>query len=1185
MVRFTGFIAEVVLVAFLSTVSFLACGGSRSAPLVTTSTSYRLCQLDLHCPGGMYCSAGVCDVDCQRDADCASGQSCDPRGRCSFSGTVTTPPVYAGHLVAPPSTLSLSPANPSGGFTLQNDGVEAIGRYHVISDDPNVVATPSGGTLASGANVPVQVQVGTGFTGTGATIHILTTGGRADVRVEYGSTLSGRLQGTVDVELPFALGTAPFAIEIGGSPDAMTGSVDGSASLLWPVNAPVTATDDGTTFHASFTFVSQPGNAGNPLFDVPVQRSVALTGMHSTVDSSVVTGQYVETIVGMPGGSLTTSGTFQLRGGLKTAGVESLPQPALGPVAAGSLPGACTCTAQGCPGNASGNADWYFSQGFPFEQWQAASTYVNGQCTIPNDYTGDCVVPADIACALGGFNAAGVADGVVDVWRAQATYALLSGKSALASVLQPVGDNFGDTLAIGTEILGLQAAETSLNGGLHAAAGGGGVLLSSNFAAARKPNLLSQFGMFSTRDDPQNKFFEDSQRFGGVVAASLFAAAEEVDRQQRGGSLPDGGVQNDAQRAASGALLDLAALGALLEPSAEGDVDGGVLPEVDQISGLATAFAPLSGTFEKAVKKQNAAGYGNGYVPFIYDSSFPTYDVYQQVNQAAAVAANSPLALALSAEAALIAENEAVDTAETALATQLGDAAAQANTVISGLCGGNLSNQLPSTVGCGQQGGAIGTDVDDMNAAAAALQEAKDRHSAAVLKLATLNQQAQQEYADQINELVEQVSDNSTIELIDQSKAQEQEVSQGMQCVEGILSGGASASFSGATGLSFSGSGAGSMVSGCLPIVNALTTDPVNEAVQQDEARGNEQIVLWLGSQQVTDDAMVIAIQGAQADLVAASDDVVQQTALFDAATSKLADDYAQLNQAVNNWEQGNDQAELEPAADPSFRLLQDGDAIAWAAAMRLARTWCFLTAQALSYTLDQSIPEQGECLLQESAFGLSSTFGAMGTEYATDEANSGSSQTRTDLISLQALLGLTQNETDPVTGQTLTPGQQFQALLALPTNRDSQGNLQLKFLTSIDVGNPIFSTDVGTDVIQTMEANIVGSQLDAPTAYLTVTQSGTSGLRSYLDGSVTSYALGSRTGTVPAGINLDSPTDTSSPITPSTDLFGRSVANSGWALALDQAGDQRNQAVSVSDIQDIQLWITHTARTIQGAP
>ena len=75
----------------------------------------------------------------------------------------------------------------------------------MISDDPNVEATPASGTLASGESVPVQVQVGSGFTGTGATIHILTTGGRADVRLEYGSTLSGRLQGTVDVELPFGI--------------------------------------------------------------------------------------------------------------------------------------------------------------------------------------------------------------------------------------------------------------------------------------------------------------------------------------------------------------------------------------------------------------------------------------------------------------------------------------------------------------------------------------------------------------------------------------------------------------------------------------------------------------------------------------------------------------------------------------------------------------------------------------------------------------------------------------------------------------------------------------------------------------------------------------------------------------------------------------------------------------------
>jgi len=1179
MFRFNGLFAGFVLVAFLSALSFLACGGQRPAPLVSSSTNYRLCQYDLHCPGGMYCSAGVCDSDCQEDTDCADGLGCDVRGHCSASGTVTTPPVYAGHLVPPPPTLALSPSNPSGTFTLQNDGVEAIGRYHVVSDDPNVSATPSGGTLASGESVTIQVQVAPAFTGTGATIHILSTGGRADVGVGFVSVLSGRLQGTVDVEFPFALGSAPFAMEISGPPEAMDGGVDGTASLLWPVNAAVAASDIGGNFTASFVFVSQSGEPGDPLFDVPVQRSVQLIGVHSATDPQLVTGTYSETIAGMPGGALSTSGTFQLRRASKATGVQGQPPPTFLAKPTTGLPSACACTNPPCTGNPAQDANWFFAQGFPFEQWQAASSYTGGQCVIPPGYTGPCAVPSDIQCALGGFNAAGVKDGLVDVWRAQATLSLLTGKSALASVLQPV--DFGN-LSIGSEILNLEAAETSLNAGLHDAVGGGGVLLSANFAAARTPSVLPLFGMFSTRDDPQNPFFSDTQRFGGVVAASLFAASEEVDRQQRGGNLFDGGVQYEAQAAASGALLDLAALGALLEPDAGPgpDGDGGPLPESDQISGLVSGFAPLAGTFENAVKGLNAAGYTSTYVPFAYSSTYPTYDLYAQVNVTALAALNN----AQTAEAALITENATVDTAETALNTQLVNAATQEASEITDYCGA-LANPPPSTAGCGQQGGTIGTDIDDMNAAAAALQEAKDSHSAATLKLGTLNQQAQQEYADQINELTEQINDGVTIELIDQSKAEEQEVNQGMQCVMGFLTGGMSGSVSpnGKSG-SVSGSGAGSIVSSCLPIVNALVTDPVSETVTQDEASANQQLVVWMGQQQVTDNAMVIAIQDAQAALVAANDQVVQQTSLFDAATSKLANDKAQLLQAVDSWERANDQAENDPAADPSFRLLQDQDAIVWAAEMREARTWCFLQAQALSYMNDQSIPEQRDCLAGESAAAIALMFGHMVTESGGDVINYGTNQPRTDLISMQTFLGITEDQIDPITGQTLTMIQQFQALLALPTNRDSVGNLQLKFKTSVAAGNGIFATDVGTDVIQSVVATIDGTALGGTTAYLTLTQSGTGQMRSYVDSGLTTYGLDSQTAIVPAGFNLSSPAGTpESPLSPNTNLFGRSVADSGWTLLLDKGNEPADIPITISDIQDIQLWITHIARTIQN--
>ncbi len=1166
MVRFIGLFAGFVLVAFLSALAVVACGGQPPAAPTSSSTSYRLCQLDLHCPGGMYCSAGVCDTDCTADSDCAAGQSCDLRGRCNVSGTVAPPPTYAGHLVAPPSTLNVSPTNPTASFTLQNDGVDAIGRFHVISDDPNVEATPASGTLASGASVQIQVQVAAGFTGSGATIHVLTTGGRADVSVRDVSTLSGRLQGTVEVNQPFALGTAPFAIEIAGSPDAMTGSVDGSASLLWPQNAPVTATDNGTSFTASFAFVSEPGQAGDPLFDVPVQRSVQLTGTHSTTNPLIVTGDYAEIIEGLPGGLVSTNGSFQLQRISVATGVISVPQPTLTVATPAPLPSACACTAAGCTASATTDADWFFTNGFPFEQWEAGSSYQNGQCTLTSGFTGNCDVPTYAECALDGFNAVGADDGVADVLRAQATLALLTGKSALASVLQPAAGAFGTTLNIVDDIAALQAASTQLELGLHGAPGGGGLLASANLNVARTARVMAQFGKPSKRDIAQ---LDDVQRFGGVVAASLFATAEQADRQQRNGS--DGQVVlANAQQAASGALLDLAAIGAVLDSPSE------------TVSGLATSFAPLAGTFGKVLKFQNAAGYASTYVPIIYDPTNPTDDLYNQVKNAAQDADST----AQSAEQALIAENANVDTAETALEDQIAEAATTAALQISTLCGTN--GNAPPAAACGQNGGAIGTDLDDMNAAAAALQEAKDRHSAAALKLETLNQQAQQELQDQADELVEQINAENEIQIVDQAKVQEQQVNEGIQCALGIVQ--AAMSGAAAAGGAAAGTGGGSVnVSGlgsCGSLITSVAYNDSGESAEEDEAKADEQITLWLGSQQVTDDAMVIAVEDAQADLTAAGDQVVEEMALFDAATSKFDSDEAQLRQILDNIQQANSEAELQPAADPSFRLLQDSDAVAWATALALSRTWCFLTAQALAYTLVQSFPEQGLCLTGESAAEVHGFFLNMDQEYKTDQMNNSNSQTRTDQISMQAILGITKSQIDPVTGQTLTTDQQFQALLALPTNRDSAGNLQFRFTTSIAAGNPIFATDVGADLIESVVGNLVGTQIGGPTTYLTLIQSGNSQLRSYVDGSLVQYSLGSKTATVPAGINLGSPAGSSAnPISASTDLFGRSVGDSGWTLLFNSADEPTDVSTMVTEIQDIELWITHQARTVQVEP
>lgn len=58
--------------------------------LVAAGCQSNPCEFNSECPGGYYCSRGVCQRDCAIDIDCASWQRCDPLGRCmpAYDGAV-----------------------------------------------------------------------------------------------------------------------------------------------------------------------------------------------------------------------------------------------------------------------------------------------------------------------------------------------------------------------------------------------------------------------------------------------------------------------------------------------------------------------------------------------------------------------------------------------------------------------------------------------------------------------------------------------------------------------------------------------------------------------------------------------------------------------------------------------------------------------------------------------------------------------------------------------------------------------------------------------------------------------------------------------------------------------------------------------------------------------------------------
>ncbi len=1194
----------------LAVFSLLACGHRTQSPLISTATQYRLCELDSHCPGAMYCSAGVCDHDCRQDSDCGAGLSCDPRGRCVTPGVPPAPPKVAGKLAASVSELALTPERNTGTFTLANGGQEPIDRFHVLSDDPEISATPAGGSIPPGGSVTVTVTVAPSYARVVGSLHVLSTGGKADLAVEWGSNLAGRLEGDVTVAAPFQLGSAPIALEIAGDPAAMTGSVDGAASLLWPANAAVTASDDGTSFVASFVIVARSGDPANPLFDVPVRRTVELRGTHE--GPSAVAGTYTEAIEHGTGATFQASGSFRLRNVGVATGVTVAAQ---GTFATQAVAFAPACTVPLAAGCASDQGDCLFDAGFGFEQLGAVTGYdaTSNVCLHADGTSVPCVDEGQVGCALASFAAAGNGDGRVDVWRARATFGLLSGQAQIAQVVQPASAAPGGN-GLGFEVTELQAAVSTLQAGLHGTQGGGSLLAAADLQAAL--TLATVFGQPSARDDVQPAGcaqVTDLARFPGDVAATLYGGAELVDRELREQvTAGDGGVNapaaiEDATKVAAGAFLDLAALGSILPPGAG----------QDPVPGLAQSFGLVVQTFRYAVKGLDAVGYPSTYVPFRYDAEHPSWDVFQQVYQYQA--SSGYLANLKADEQALQGDAASWESSNTQLRAAATNAHDTAASQLAQLCGAAPADGQPLSCDPAGGGGQVAQDYQSVQAALAAFGEARFRSNAAHQKIQMLDQQLSEETGDYQDDLSLQilagnaaiaqaqdaaaqagavVAQQKQIDILDTAKENEATANLIDSCVNGVfqqIGSGFSALFS------HFGTAGGLLGSSCVPLAAhlvdniggdqagvdqaTLAADQAAQATAQAgvvaaQANAGLQFQILKGQMVLQDNAMIVQITDATNDWLAGNYQMAQETALIDAAEAKLEADLAEVAQLASDWTQDQAEEREASASDATYRLYRDKDGLAWSFDMRIARLWCFLSARAFDYTMNVSSAYDSQCLEAAGESDLEAALTAMTSAYGTGQVWNNQ---RRDVVSLRKLLGIRGSVHDEVTGTTQSEGQQFQALLALPKYRDAGGNVEIKFSTSIDPGNGLFSTQLAMDTIQDVKVNLVGSQLAGQTGYVTLVHSGSGRLRG-LDGSLTGYQLEPKTALVPAAVN-DSQLATDASVPASTDLFGRPVDEPSWTLVIDQSDDPLTAQIDVSMLEDVEILFDHQGLTIQQSP
>jgi hypothetical protein len=277
-----------------------------------------------------------------------------------------------------------------------------------------------------------------------------------------------------------------------------------------------------------------------------------------------------------------------------------------------------------------------------------------------------------------------------------------------------------------------------------------------------------------------------------------------------------------------------------------------------------------------------------------------------------------------------------------------------------------------------------------------------------------------------------------------------------------------------------------------------------------------------------------------------------------------------------------------DPSTDPSFRILRDEQSLQVIKSRSEAQRDLYLSASALEYELNLHIPEiDGAVLNAHNAASLGQLELCLSGIYGQSRTAYGTPQDYSTTVSVRKMLGITGPRVDPVTGATLSEGEQFRQLLLRNANLDGKGGVGIVFSTDLQPGNQLWSTDVCNDRVSTVQAQLVGDFLGDNQAQVNLSLFGGAYMRRCDADVIESWSFGAqssssttRIAVIQAGVN------TFGEASPNTSLFGQSVARTSWQLVIPGASAAPTNAdVDVTKIEDVVLKFGHKALPRQSSP
>jgi hypothetical protein len=1168
-----------------------------------------ICIISADCPNGTHCDLGECVQSCNTELPCGEG-SCSPRARCLTEDVPDADPVptaeFKGTVAATSSVQMLTEADAELPFTLTSANDQPV-NYRVQVEGPHLSIENPRGTFTGTANLVVKVDASKlGAADVPGWVRIFTDLGQVSVPADLHAGLSGTYRG----ELVYGdghinLGKSRLRVSLSETSGEVLVWVDPDASLLFPdlsgttdpatPNTTLTAVGGGSYDGKSLSLTitqSLPasfGGAGNHLAR-DIGRKLTLTLKPSGIGGW--RGEFQEQISGLFVQPITQTGTvslaFETRDGMSPLQAGSGFQAATvdnTEMTADITDSGWTLSCDGTLADSSVcGATWdasaanravCFNKVYNTHVIQLFSA--NGaEGTIDKAYAdiaNDC--EASIAATALGDNAAAVATvgsvPVIDCGLAAAVSSSLDDNVARAT------NNFVEGAINPRLVVAQQKMMTALDASLSA-----GATLATETAAyddasavldwvtrwIYQPAVLEHLlGMTPTQamgtlgvNAPPYTTFPAANAISRLLRVSRDLQAERARLVAINNLDSVASRREAAQTSALLAYLEATALNALVTQWGNAPVTLG-----SESSQLLDSY---DAAFGDAVAGVGLFGVPDSFVPFVYNADDPASGS-SNFKQMLSLA-NKYVVQFKALESTYTAAAQASKSSDYQLATQAGAISQEFDLRLHQLCGNDFAIEAAAATGdvsaCGGPESEVALQRLQISASGSQLQGALDQLKGMKDKIQIDMTTMQRKY--QLHE--------ENLQFLDFNGERINAVimAQGMvQAMESALQTAAQGNL--ANGFTPAGMAVG---------VAALEMQKAGLNVARQELETAQQMHFERQAQAAEEIEAQANIEKQLIDLAQYRLQIEQSRYAQSTAELTVTISLGEAKRLLKLRTEALHTATLNPANDPSYRMVRDATAIKLLQARAQAQRYLFFATQALQYEVNESVPDASHAVLVARS---GARMDALSSCLDTIPTSLTQPQGYTREVSVRAMLGITGPRTDDCTGEVLSEAQQFQRALLQNSSLDGKGGVSIKFATDLMPGNELWSTDVCTDRISGVRAQLVGDYLGDNEAEVNMTLSGAAIMRSCSDGSLTSWSLGgdslAKLGTsvavIQAGVNSfgDAPVNTS--------LFGQSVARAEWVLTIPGAdAAPTNSDLDITKLEDIVLEIAHGARPLGGS-